>query len=72
MIGSVRLECGEPAAEASELIRRQLGDSFRDFFDFHVTQYSAWLSYGKGLGTLFVKLARRHRGLTSLILVSRF
>ena len=50
MIGSARLECGEPAAEASELIRRQLGDSFGDFFDFHVRQYSTWLSYGKGLG----------------------
>jgi hypothetical protein len=35
------------------LIRRQLGNSFGDFFDFHVAQYStaeAWLSDGKGLG----------------------
>jgi hypothetical protein len=42
---------GEPAAEASELIRRQLGNSFGDFFDFHVAQYStaeAWLSDRKG------------------------
>jgi hypothetical protein len=35
------------------LIRWQLGNSFGDFFDFHVAQYStaeAWLSDGKGLG----------------------
>jgi hypothetical protein len=47
-----RLECGEPAAEAGEMIRRQLGDSFGDFFDFHVGHYStvrAWLSRGRGL-----------------------
>ncbi len=53
MIGAARLECGEPAAEAGELIRRQLDNSFSDFFDFHVAQYStaeAWLSDGKGLG----------------------
>src|ERR1700730_1271099 len=52
-IGATPLECGEPAAEAGELIRRQLGNSFGDFFDFHVAQYStaeAWLSDGKGLG----------------------
>jgi hypothetical protein len=52
VIGAARLECGEPAAEAGELIRRQLGNSFGDFFDFHVAQYStaeAWLSNGKGL-----------------------
>ena len=40
VIGAARLERGEPAAEASELIRRQLGNSFGDFFDFHVAQYS--------------------------------
>jgi hypothetical protein len=40
VIGAARLECGEPAAEASELIRRQLGNSFSDFFDFPVAQYS--------------------------------
>jgi hypothetical protein len=43
VIGAARLECGEPAAEAGELIRRQLGRA----------QYStaeAWLSDGKGLG----------------------
>jgi hypothetical protein len=28
MVGAARLECGEPAAESGELIRRQLGDSF--------------------------------------------
>jgi hypothetical protein len=54
MIGSARLECGEPAAEASELIRRQLGDGFGDFFDIHVTQYSTCLSYGKGLASATV------------------
>src|SRR5262249_20081830 len=45
VIGAARLECGEPAAKASELIRRQLGNSFGDFFDVHVAQYStaeAW------------------------------
>jgi hypothetical protein len=34
------------------LIRRQLGDNFGDFFDFHGAQYStggAWFSDGKGL-----------------------
>jgi len=35
MIGAARLECGEPVAETSELIRRQLGNGFGDFFDFH-------------------------------------
>src|SRR6202045_2985161 len=40
VIGAARLECGEPAAEAGELIRRQLGNSFGDFFDFHVAQTS--------------------------------
>jgi hypothetical protein len=51
VVGAARLECGEPTAEAGELIRRQLGDKFGDFFDFHVAQYStagAWLSDGKG------------------------
>jgi hypothetical protein len=33
-------ESGEPAAEAGELIRRQLGNSLGDFFHFHVAQYS--------------------------------
>ena len=32
VVGAARLECGEPVAEAGELIRRQLGDSFGDFF----------------------------------------
>ena len=55
MIGAARLECGEPAAEAGELIRRQLGNSFGDFFDFHGAQYStaeAWPSDGKGLAAV--------------------
>jgi hypothetical protein len=34
-MGSVAgLECGEPPAEARKLIRRQLGNSLGDFFDF--------------------------------------
>jgi hypothetical protein len=35
------------------LIRRQLGNSFGDFFNFHAAQYStaeAWVSEGRGLG----------------------
>ena len=40
MIAAARLERGEPAAEARELIRRQFGDNFGDFFDSHVAQYS--------------------------------
>jgi hypothetical protein len=50
VIGAARLKCGEPAAEAGELIWRQIGHSFGDFFNFHVAQYStgarAWLSDG--------------------------
>src|SRR5271157_3471594 len=41
------------SGRAGELIRRQLGNSFGDFFDFHVVQYSTaevWLSDGKGFG----------------------
>ena len=40
VVGAARLEGGEPAAEAGELIRRQPGNSFGDLFDFHVAQYS--------------------------------
>ena len=40
VVGAGSLECGEPAAEAAELIRRQLGNRFGDFFDFHAAQYS--------------------------------
>jgi len=40
VVGAACLECDEPAAEAGELIRRQLGDNFGDFFEFHVAQYS--------------------------------
>jgi hypothetical protein len=44
MIGVAGLECGEPAAETGEFIRRQLGNGFGDFFDFHAVKYSAfWL-----------------------------
>ena len=35
VVGAACLECGEPAAEADELIRRQLGNSIGDFFNFH-------------------------------------
>src|ERR1700720_1974143 len=52
VVGAARLERDEPAAEAGELIRRQLGNSFDDFFNFHVTQYSTAgpsLSDGTGL-----------------------
>src|SRR6516162_8243063 len=38
VVGAARLECGEPAAESRELIWRQLGNSFGDFFDFHGAQ----------------------------------
>jgi len=38
VVGAARLECGEPAAESGELIRRQLGNSFGDFFNFHGAQ----------------------------------
>lgn len=40
VISAARLECGEPPAETGELIRWQLGNSFGDFFDLHVAQYS--------------------------------
>ena len=40
VVGAPRLECAEPVAEPGELVRRQLGDSFGDLFDFHAAQYS--------------------------------
>jgi hypothetical protein len=40
MVGAACLECGEPASESGELIRRQLGNNFGDFFHFHPAQYS--------------------------------
>ncbi len=52
VVGAASLECGEPAAESGGLIRRQLGDNFGDFFDFHGAQYStggAWFSDGSEL-----------------------
>lgn len=52
VVGAARLECGEPPAEAGKLIRRQLGNGFGDFFDFHGALYStagAWLGGGMGL-----------------------
>jgi len=44
VVGAARLECDEPAVESGELIRRQLGNSFGDFFDFHraPTLSTAW------------------------------
>ena len=39
MIGAARLKCGKPAAEAGELIWRQIGNSFGDFLDFHVALF---------------------------------
>ena len=41
MVGAARLECGEPAAESGELIRRQLGNSFGNFFNFHGAQLTS-------------------------------
>src|SRR6516164_11467393 len=41
VVGAACLECGEPAAESGELIRRQLGNSFGDFFDFHRAQLTS-------------------------------
>ena len=37
VVGAACLECGEPAPEAGELIRRQLGNRFGDRFDFHAS-----------------------------------
>ncbi len=47
VVGAARFESGEPAAKAGELVRRQLDNSFGDFFDFHAAQYStagSWLT----------------------------
>jgi hypothetical protein len=41
VVGAARLECGEPATESGELIRRELGNSFGDFFDFHGAQLTS-------------------------------
>jgi hypothetical protein len=45
VVGATRLECVEPAAEAGELIRRQLGDCLGYLFDFHATQYTTAEAY---------------------------
>jgi hypothetical protein len=62
VIGAARLECGEPAAEPGELIWRQVGNRFGDFFNFHVPQYStgarALLSDGIAIGSTV--LEQRH------------
>jgi hypothetical protein len=70
VIGAARLECAESAAEAGELIWRQVGNSFGDFFDFPVAQYSTgWVERRKEIGRfrlLRVGLSsfrcRSHRG----------
>jgi hypothetical protein len=41
VVGAARFECGEPAAESGELIRRQLGNSFGNFFNFHGAQLTS-------------------------------
>jgi hypothetical protein len=54
MVGAAGLKCDEPAAEASEFIRRQLSDGDGDFFDLHVRQYStAGAINAVGLAALF-------------------
>ena len=53
VVAAAGLECGKPAAEAGELIRRQLDDGFGDFFDFHAGEYSSaggLVKRGKGIG----------------------
>jgi hypothetical protein len=40
MVWAIRFECGEPPAEAGELVRGQFGDSFGYLFDFHASQGS--------------------------------
>jgi len=53
VVAAARLECGEPPAEAGELIWRQLGDSLGDFFDFHVMQYSISLEDPNRAGSTY-------------------
>ena len=62
MIGAARLKCSEPAAEAGELIWRQLGNSFCDFFDFHVPQYSTADAKGIRRGAWLVAPVIDHDG----------
>jgi len=75
VIGVARLKCGEPAAEAGELIWRQLGHSFRDFFNFHVGHYStgarAWLSDGIAAFGLRLRRLRARLGSTGRCLFYR-
>jgi hypothetical protein len=54
VVWAAGLECVEPPPEAGKLIRRQLGNSLGDFFDFfHVAQYSTHASkVPPGLGVL--------------------
>jgi hypothetical protein len=45
VVSAAGLKCGEPPAEADKLIRRQLGYSLGDLFDFfHVAKYSTHAS----------------------------
>jgi hypothetical protein len=60
VISAARFECGEPAAEAGELIRWQLGNSFGDLFDFHAAQYSIAL-FVQGLREAARQIARHRR-----------
>ena len=64
VIAAARLECGEPATEAGELIRP--GDCFGDLFDFHVALYSTakrrraadpWSAFG---GKADIVISRRY------------
>jgi hypothetical protein len=58
VISAARFECGEPAAEAGELIRWQLGNSFGDLFDFHAVQYSIALFVEELRETLIEQVVR--------------
>ena len=75
VVGAVRLECGEPAAEARELVRRQLGNCFGDFLYFHVPQCSmlgGWLRDGEGDWVGAVRRRRWRGGGTRVTCSPRF
>src|SRR6266436_9732084 len=65
VISAARLERGEPPAETGELIRRQLGNSFGDFFDLHAAQYSIerLVERRKTIGHRSAEMLGRHSGL---------
>jgi len=60
VVGATCLECGEPAAESGELIRRQLRDNFGNFFDFHVAQYSTAGVLSENSIRLGIRVARQN------------